>query len=102
MLPWPQALCQMWLETWDWSLSPGVTEQELWTALRSGDYTIAATRVGAAGNDAECFLMQWTSSSPDNVVGYSNSAYDTLMSIIASASDGTARMAASTTRKSCC
>ena len=88
-----EALCQMWHETLGLEITPrGVTEQELWTALRSGDYTIAATRVGAAGNDAECFLMQWTTSSPDNVVGYSNSAYDTLMSIIASASDGTARM----------
>ena len=88
-----EALCQMWHETLGLEITPrGVTEQELWTALRSGDYTIAATRVGAAGNDAECFLMQWTTSSPDNVVGYSNSAYDTLMSIIASATDGTARM----------
>ena len=44
------------------------------------------------GNDAECFLMEWTSDSQDNVVGYENSAYDTLMSIIANAEDGTARM----------
>ena len=65
-----EALCQMWHETLGLEITPrGVTEQELWTALRSGDYTIAATRVGAAGNDAECFLMQWTTSSPDNVVG---------------------------------
>ena len=36
--------------------------------------------------------MQWTSDAPNNVVHYENSAYDTLMSIIASAADGTARM----------
>ena len=30
--------------------------------------------------------------SPDNVAGYENSAYDTLMTIIANAADGTARM----------
>ena len=36
--------------------------------------------------------MQWTSTSPDNVTGYTNRAYYTLMEIIASAADGTARM----------
>ena len=36
--------------------------------------------------------MDWTSDSQDNVAGYENSAYDTLMAIIASAADGTARM----------
>ena len=44
------------------------------------------------GNDAECFLKQWTSDQGSNVVGYANSAYDTLLSIIAKADDGTARM----------
>ena len=36
--------------------------------------------------------MEWTSDSQDNVAAYENSAYDTLMAIIASAADGTARM----------
>ncbi len=36
--------------------------------------------------------MDWISDSYDNVAGYESSAYDTLMSIIARASDGTARM----------
>ncbi|MFW2551475.1 hypothetical protein ACN2AP_29980, partial [Klebsiella pneumoniae] len=70
----------------------GVTERELWGALRTGEYTLAGANLEAAGNDAECFLMDWTSDSQDNVVGYENSAYDTLMAIIASAADGTARM----------
>lgn len=70
----------------------GVTEQELWAALRSGDYDLAGTDLSAVGNDAECFLMKWTSDSQDNVIGYENSAYDTLMSIIARAEEGAARM----------
>ena len=36
--------------------------------------------------------MDWTSGSQDNVICYGNSAYDTLMAIIANAADGTARM----------
>lgn len=60
-----------------------VTEQELWTALHKEGYSLAGMDIEAVGNDAECFLMEWTSDSPDNVVGYANSAYDTLMAIIA-------------------
>ncbi len=87
------ALCQMWQDVLQVRVTPrGFTEQELWAALRTGAYSIAGADLGAVGNDAECFLMQWTSTSPDNVTGYSNSAYDTLMEIIASAADGTARM----------
>lgn len=88
-----QALCQQWQDVLRVQVTPrGVTERELWTALRTGGYTLAGVDLEAAGNDAECFLMDWTSDSQDNVVGYENSAYDTLMSIIASAPDGTARM----------
>ena len=88
-----QAICEMWQSVLQVRITPrGVTEQELWTALRSGTYTIAGAELNAVGNDAECFLMEWTSDSPDNVVRYSNSAYDTLMAIIATAADGTARM----------
>lgn len=78
MLPWPRPSARCGMKPWDWRSLPGVSRsRNSGPPWRSGDYTIAATRVGAAGNDAECFLMQWTSSSPDNVVGYSNSAYDT-------------------------
>lgn len=88
-----QALCQQWQDALRIRVTPrGVTERELWTALRTGEYTLAGVDLEAAGNDAECFLMDWTSGSQDNVVGYENSAYDTLMAIIASAPDGTARM----------
>jgi len=87
------ALCQQWKDVLGVRVIPkGVTTRELWTALRSGSYTLAGIEVDAFGNDAECFLMEWTSHSQDNVAGYGSTAYDTLMSIIASAADGTARM----------
>jgi len=88
-----EALCQMWQEKLGMRIVPvGMPERDLWTALRTGEYAVAAVELTAVGNDAECFLMEWTSDSIDNVVGYENTAYDTLMAIIASAPDGTARM----------
>lgn len=87
------ALTAMWRDTLDIRVTPvPMTEEELTTALEHGEYTLAGTWLTAAGNDAECFLTQWTTDSQDNMAGYANSAYDTLMSIIASAEDGTARM----------
>lgn len=51
-------LCRQWNEVLEISVTPkAVTEQELWTALRSGEYTLAGLGLEAAGNDAECFLM---------------------------------------------
>ncbi len=88
-----QALCQQWRDVLGVHVTPrGVTEQELWAALRSGSYTVAGVELTGNGNDAECFLSTWTSHDPDNVARYENSAYDTLMAIIANAPDGTARM----------
>ena len=88
-----QVLCQQWRDALGIHMTPrGVTEQELRTALQSGAYTAAGVALTAGGNDAECFLTAWTTHSPDNVAGYENSAYDTLMVIIANAADGTARM----------
>lgn len=46
-----------------------VTREELETALDQGNYTLAAVDLKAVGNDAECFLMTWTSDSVDNVTG---------------------------------
>lgn len=88
-----KALCDQWSRVLGVRMTTrGVTTQELWAALRSGSYTLAGVDLEAPGNDAECFLMQWTSDAQNNVAGYENSAYDTLMAIIASAPDGTARM----------
>lgn len=88
-----EILCEQWESALMVRVTPrGVTAQELWTALRAGEYTLAGVDLEAPGNDAECFLMQWTSDAPNNIVHYGNSAYDTLMTIIANAADGTARM----------
>ena len=62
------------------------------SALRKGEYDLAGLNLTASANDAECFLMTWTSGGRNNLIAYESSAYDTLMSIIASAADGTARM----------
>lgn len=88
-----QALSRMWQQALGVELSlRAVTQEELDSALAQGNYTLAATDLKAVGNDAECFLMTWTSDSVDNVTGYANSAYDTLMTIIAGAEDGEARL----------
>ena len=88
-----QALCRQWRDTLDVQVVPkGLTERELMAALRSGEYQLAARRITASANDAECFLMSWTAGSTENLAKYENSAYDTLMKIIAGAADGTARM----------
>lgn len=87
------ALCSMWSNTLQLQVSPqGVTESEFWALIRSGEYDLAGAHLDALGNDAECFLRTWTSSNPDNFISYENSAYDTLLRIIATAEDGVARM----------
>lgn len=86
-------LCAQWQRVLGVNITPkAVTQQELAAALQSGEYTVAGTHLTADGNDAECFLSTWTGHSSRNVAGYENSAYDTLMAIIAKAADGTARM----------
>lgn len=87
-----QLLCDQWREALGVQVTPrAVSREELAISLSAGRYALAATCLTALCSDAECFLMRWTSGRADNVVGYANSAYDTLMSIIAGAS-GTARM----------
>lgn len=88
-----QLLCQQWQEVLGVQVVPkGLTERALMSALRSGEYTLAGRSLTASANDAECFLMSWTSESRENLVGYESTAYDTLMKIVAGAADGTARM----------
>ncbi|MDD5932042.1 MAG: peptide ABC transporter substrate-binding protein [Oscillospiraceae bacterium] len=69
-----------------------VSAKEMEVALQNGGFTMAGVELMAECNDAESFLMDWISDSEHNVARYENSAYDTLMSIIATAADGTARM----------
>ena len=87
------ALCNMWRDTLQLQVEAvGVTEEEFWTIIRSGEYDLASAHLDALGNDAECFLRTWMSSDPGNLIAYENSAYDTLLQIIASAENGVARM----------
>lgn len=88
-----QEVCEEWSRALGVDVTPkAVTAEELETALRTGEYDLAAVTFQPLGNDAECFLRPWVTDGEDNVLGYANSAYDTLMSIIASASDSAARM----------
>lgn len=78
------ALCGMWGHYLGVNVTPrAVTPAELASAMRSGNYTLAGMSVSAVCSDAECFLMDWTTGNRDNFLHYENSAYDTLMSIIA-------------------
>lgn len=91
------AVAQSLVDAWRSALglrvtARAVTAEELDTALRDGTFSLAETEVRALGNDAECFLLQWASTSPENRARYANSAYDTLLSVIAGAEDETARL----------
>ena len=91
------AVAQALVDAWQSALglqvtTRGVSREELDTALREGTFTLAGTEIRAVGNDAECFLMQWGSAKPENLGRYANSAYDTLLSVIAGAEEGEARM----------
>lgn len=88
-----QLLCRQWQEVLGVRVTPrGMTERPLMSALRGGEYALAGRSLTASANDAECFLTPWTSESPENLIRYENTAYDTLMTIVAGAADGTARM----------
>lgn len=89
-----QSAVEMWSSVLQISVTlRAVTEEEMDKMLESGDYTMAAVNRTAMADDAESFLMPFRSDSEDNVVGYANSAYDTLLSVIDSASDSSARLA---------
>ena len=66
-------------------------DETLRETLRSGDYDLALAELRGNARDAESFLARWRSDSADNVVGYENGAYDTLLKVIRSASDEKAR-----------
>ena len=88
------ALVEQWQSVLNVRVQPrAVTKAELAAALASGDYTLAGVSTTALLNDAEAFLAPFTSKSSQNVVGYANGAYDTLLNIIDSASDCAARVA---------
>ena len=68
-----------------------VSAQELAQALEGGSYTVASAQVRSLVNDAEGFLLSWQESSEENAARYSNSSYETLLKVIAGASDASAR-----------
>lgn len=68
-----------------------LSADELREALSAGDYDIALTDIRGNALDAESFLDPWRGDSPENVAGYENGAYDTLLKVIRSASDEKAR-----------
>ena len=87
-----KALAEMWTKQLGVSVEVrGLSEEEFQLALESGEYELAGTDLRSSVNDAEGFLDIWTSDSDRNVVGYENSAYDTLLTVINSAMDETAR-----------
>lgn len=69
----------------------GMDPSALDAALDAGQYTLALTEFTAPANDAQSFLQRWITGHPDNVVSYSNTAFDTLLAVICSASDDNAR-----------
>ncbi len=88
-----EALCQQWRDVLNMQVTPkALSEQALTAALQNGEYTLAGLRLTASANDAECYLSNWISESAGNIARYESTAYDTLMSVIASAGDGAARM----------
>ena len=87
-----QRLADSWKAAYNMDIVlTGVDSAALETALRSGTYTMALAELTAPINDAQGFLQYWTSSHMDNVVHYSNTAFDTLMTVVRSASDENAR-----------
>ena len=88
-----QALVQAWQSALGLRVTArAVTEEELAAVLEEGTFSLAGIEIRALGNDAECFLRQWSSTGGENVSRYANSAYDTLLSVIAGAEDETARL----------
>lgn len=86
------AMAAMWAEALNITVVPkALTASELSAALSAGDYTLALSDIRGAANDAESFLARWGSRDVRNVIRYNNSAFDTLLSVIGSAKDDTAR-----------
>ena len=83
-----ELVTEMWQEVLDVSVTPkGLPAEELAAALSAGEYALAAAKVGTN------FLNLWESDEERNILSYSNSAFDTLLSVIRSASDQTVRQA---------
>lgn len=89
-----QALANCWRKALHVTVTTrAVAAGDLSAALKSRTYTLAGWEVDGMANDAEGFLTQWARASEANVLGYNNSAYDTLLAVIDGADDAAARVA---------
>ncbi|MDY3281475.1 peptide ABC transporter substrate-binding protein [Dysosmobacter sp.] len=87
-----EAMCAMWSAAIDITVTPrAMTAGELAAALAAGEYTLSLTQLRGTVNDAESFLAPFQSGDSRNMVGYVNSAFDTLLAVIGKANDDTAR-----------
>lgn len=87
-----RALAARWSAILQAAVTPvAMPEEELSAALSAGDYAMALTDITGFANDAYAFLERWETGHPLNVTGYSNSAFDTLLSVIRSIGDDSAR-----------
>ncbi len=83
-----EALQNMWKE--QLGIDAGVGQQEWGTfisALMSGDYDLARNGWNADYNDPISFLDMWVTGGGNNVAGWSDPAYDQLISDIKTAAD---------------
>ena len=87
-----RALAEQWMNRLNITVTPvAVTAEELNTALEAGTFSLALTDFTGYINDAQGFMDAWTTDSQTNTVGYSNTAYDTLLAVIGSAGSDQAR-----------
>ena len=87
-----RALAEQWMNRLNITVTPvAVTAEELNTALEVGTFSLALTDFTGYINDAQGFMDAWTTDSQTNTVGYSNTAYDTLLAVIGSAGSDQAR-----------
>jgi len=95
-LPRYEAAAQQLAACWSAAFHMEVTltpmePSALESALAAGQYALALTEYTAPANDAQSFLQCWATDHPSNVVAYSNTAFDTLLAVIRSASTDDAR-----------
>lgn len=89
-----EAVAQMWQEQLGVSVSlRAVSAEELESALSEGSYDLAALDIISPVPDAMGFLARWETGDEHNYANYSNSAFDTLMNVVRSATDEEARVA---------
>ena len=101
------AVAQALVDAWQSALglqvtARGVSREELDTALQEGTFTLAGTEIRALGNDAGVLFDAVGPDKPENLGKYANSAYDTLLSVIAGAGGGGGLMGCPTMRRPCC